>query len=108
MKKVFLIIFIFLMILYLGYGYQKDRSEFSSEKWESDIWGREQMIEDLTRSYDLQNMNSEEILDLLGTNGMVFDSHYIYYIGKSFSGPVLFAISFDENDYVSSYGVIID
>ena len=108
-KYVFLSIIIILIFVVsvIGVNIHNDKV-FSQEKWNSNIWERNKMIDNLTQTYDLYQMSSNDIVDLLGTNGLVENSHFTYYVGKEYSGPVLFSITFDENDYVSGYGIIID
>lgn len=103
-----LIVLLIIIILVLICIREYHKTVFSIEEWEADIWGRYKMIDDLTQTNDLYGMSSAEILQLLGDNGLVEDSHYTYYVGKSFSGPILFNISFDTNDCVSDFGIIAD
>lgn len=106
-KRKILILFILLIIILIIFVYPKER-KFNKEIWNSKIWYRYTMIEDLTKNYNLYEMTPNDILNLLGTNGIVENSHYTYYVGKSFAGPKLFNVSIGDNGYVSSYGIIID
>ena len=81
---------------------------FTQESWNENVFKREKMIDDLLEKYSLQEMDYAQITSLLGTNGIVPDSKIRYYVGKSYIGPVLFSISFDENNKVASYGIMID
>lgn len=110
MKKIIIICLLLSVfsISFLFFLHRDNSIEFSPEQWAADIWKREKMLEDLIQTHHLEQMNDDQIIDLLGTNGIVEGSHITYYIGKTFSGPVLFNISFDKKGYVSTYGVIVD
>lgn len=109
-KRILIMIFILLfnICIFAGCMQKNERKKFSSENWDTNIWGREKMIDSLSEMYDLYQMKYDDIVKILGTNGVIKDSRIIYYIGKSFAGPVLFNISFDENDYVCDFGIIVD
>lgn len=85
-----------------------ERSKFTIERWSKDIYEREYMLNDLMKKYDIGEMSYDEIILLLGTNGVVPNSKIQYYIGKSYIGPILFSITFDEDDTVKSFGKIVD
>ncbi len=80
---------------------------FSKGMWDNCVWLRQYMIDDLTEKYDLCGMSRAEIAELLGQNGLVDGSHEIYYVGKTWCGPVLFALSF-EDGRVKNFGIIVD
>ena len=96
------------VVLACFHYYLTAEREFSVQEWDTDIWHRERMIKSLTEKYNLYGMTDEEIVKLLGKNGLVENSHYIYYVGKSYAGPVIFGISFDDNNKVEHYSVIVD
>ncbi|MBQ2696389.1 MAG: hypothetical protein IJF61_03715 [Clostridia bacterium] len=110
MKKIIIGIILFIVIASFIVVVQvnKNQKTFSPEKWEIDIWEREKMLESLIDTYDLYQMNDKQIVNLLGTNGVVEGTNIVYYVGKTYSGPILFSISFDETGYVSRYGIIVD
>lgn len=78
--------------------------EFTSEKWNQDIWQRERMIDSLNSKYDFVSMKYDQIIELLGENGVSEDSgkdKMIYYTGKgTFIQPFLM-IQFDEDGNVT-------
>ncbi len=111
-KKILVIILILFIIAIVAlscfYYHITAEREFSVQKWDTDIWHRERMVKSLTEKYNLYGMTDEEIVKLLGKNGLVENSHYTYYVGKSYCGPVIFGISFDDNNKVEGYSVIVD
>lgn len=78
---------------------------FSIKRWDTNVYQREWMLSSFLEKYELVGMSSEEVTELLGTNE--FDGNK-YLIGKSYVGPMFFSITFDENDRVKSYGIIVD
>lgn len=111
MKKYIFTFILFIVLIVSSYGFlhiKKNDKLFSTEKWDTEIWEREHMIKDLTENYNFYKMDFEQVLNLLGTNGVVEGSHITYYVGKTYSGPVLFSISFDDRNHVINYDIIID
>ena len=111
MKKYTILICCTLVIIASFYFAINHKSGFSPDKWNSQIWERRQMIDDLTTSYDLSHMTYEDIINLLGTNGIDESTHaegvYIaYFVDKGIADPVLFYISFGKDLIVSNYGLI--
>lgn len=108
LKVMYIIIIVCILICgIIGYGLY-ERNVFTVEKWNRDIYQRKILLDDLTKKYNINAMTYEEVVELLGVNGIVPNSRIQYFAGKSYAGPVLFSISFDENDRVKSYGIIID
>ncbi len=107
-KTIILFIVLFVCGTLILLWHQYNQSQFSVDKWDENIYVREKMLDDLLNSHDLSAMCYDEIVSLLGTNGIVPNSKISYYIGKSYLGAVLFHISFDSNNRVVSYAVIAD
>lgn len=90
--------------------YDKYISYFTPQKWETHQWERVKMIDSLTEQYDLYGMNRAEVLDLLGTTGLVeshvSDTRLCYYAGKGIIDPLLFFVNFNEGGTACDYGII--
>ncbi|MBR6522981.1 MAG: hypothetical protein IKT39_00015 [Clostridia bacterium] len=108
MKKNLIFIFAILVTILTIICIQQQNIEFDKKKWDKDIYNREKMIDDFLLHYDLKSMSYNEVVAILGTSGTVSGSHISYYIGKSYSGPVILSITFDENDMVKSFDKIVD
>lgn len=83
-------------------------NQFTTEKWNNNIYTREKMLENFLENYDLNSMNYDEVIMILGKNGLVEDSKLTYYVGKSIFGPILFHIEFDSSNNVIYFDKIID
>ena len=89
----------------------KNSMEFSKEKWNDSPDQRGYMINDLKSKYDLDTMNKEEVIELLGRRGiqdygdrLEYHFNYIAQIPGVFG---YFEIRFDEKASVKSYRVYI-
>lgn len=112
-KRIFIIILAAVVVFcsvftFIAHG--KYEKIFTPEKWDSNIWKREKMIDNLTEQYDLYQMSYYDVIDLLGTNGLAEsrtneNSCLTYYIGKGIIDPMLFTISFNEKGIVEKYSV---
>lgn len=114
LKKVSLILFIILTIIFLLNGVFTVRmnylKRFSKERWNTNIAHRKYMIEDLVNSYELIGMTKDEVIQLLGKNEMFLSGkdpivgiHYI--IGMGYIDPLILDISLDNFGRVEKYGV---
>lgn len=110
-RRIFVILLalsIFFCSVFAFCAYKKSEQIFTPEKWDSHIWKREKMIDSLTQQYNLYRMNYNEVIELLGTNGLVEsrtkkNSCLTYYIGKGIGDPLLFTIRFNEDKVVIEY-----
>jgi len=81
-----LVIVLALVLCYIFIINSNSPIEFTSEKWNEHIYQRERMIDSLNSNYNLISMNYEQIVELLGTNGIDERSgknEIIYYTGKA-------------------------
>lgn len=114
MKKYIVFISLLMVILFTACFFTNYyNSIFSPTKWNSNIWGRYKMLDDLTEKHTLYGMTYTDIIVLLGNNGIVEASHkensfLQYYIQKTVLGPSLFTFIFDDKGRVVEYSVIID
>ena len=92
------------------YSHYKERRVFTVERWNTNIWEREYMFDDFLTKYELIGMSKNEVIELLGNEGMVGEAgaDFTYYFGKAWSGPVLLTLYFDDMDFVTRYGIIVD
>ena len=98
-----IIVIIILIIIFVNFVHAL--TTFSIEKWNENVYQREWMLNDFLEKYNLVGMSYGEIINLLGSN--YFDGNK-YLIGKSYVGPKFFSITFDKNNKVESYGIIVD
>jgi len=107
-----IIISIIVLVLFLGYKaltvYEYNSHtplEFTPEAWNEHIWQRERMLDSLKSKYDLGSMKYDQIVELLGTNGIADGSgksRMTYYTGKSTAIPQFLSIDFDEDGNVAA------
>lgn len=81
-------------------------TEFTQEKWNEEIEGRYVMINDLLDKYDFGGMRKEDVIDLLGRNGLTEGDHYMEYEmrGGLFKDINLYFV-LDNNDKVAEYAM---
>ena len=86
----------------LIYKTAKDRKVFTYEKWDVDIDKRYKMADSLIRSEVLIGKDKQEVLSILGVNGLKSNSGNTmeYYLNEDTENPKLLIIEFDEEDKV--------
>ena len=106
-KKIILLSTILALVLLAVFVflYTNMLKTFSIERWNENVYQRERMLDDFLEKYDLTGMSYDEVMSILGTNE--FDGNK-YLIGKSYVGPTFFSITFDDDNRVKSYGIIVD
>lgn len=114
--KIIIIISIIVLIIFISYLFftviqnnSHSPIEFTSEKWNEHIWQRERMLDSLNSKYDLKSSNYDQIIELLGENGITEDSgkdKMTYYIGKGTIAQPILEIVFDVDGNVASIMVI--
>jgi hypothetical protein len=81
--------------------------EFSKEKWDTAPYDREPMLDDLQKKYNLNSMNRNQIINLLGTNGMTESEDSIRYeTGGGYLGDKILKFTFDEDGNVVKYDFV--
>lgn len=78
---------------------------FDIDKWNSKYEERYKMLSSLTSQYDLIGMNRDNIIELLGTNGIYTnnDSAIEYYVSRGLGDAMFFGIYFNQHGIVESY-----
>ena len=113
--KVKIIIFVIVIVLLSGFkvfivieDHTHTPIEFTSENWDKNIWQRDRMLDSLNSKYNLVSLNYDQIIELLGTNGVeVLEKNQIkYYIGKGTMIVPSFSIKFDEDGRIISTAIV--
>ena len=107
-KKILLVVIaaIIVIVILLTVKYKIDHT-FTVERWDTKIEKRLYMYDDLMEKYNLIGMTRDQILELLGTNGISPGSDIQYIMGGIFY-PVILHINFDESGKVISANRIFD
>lgn len=101
-KKNFIIVaVVFLAIILLFVVKFKIDSTFSVKRWDTKIEKRFRMYDSLMKKYNLVGMTREEIIALLGTNGICPGTDITYSMGGEV-WPIQLEIYFDEHGKVIS------
>ncbi len=84
------------------YQFNKERKTFTKEKWDRDISNRHRMADSLIRDYIVIGMARDEVIELLGINGIKNNTKNSmeYYIGLETEQPKILIIDFDDEDKV--------
>ena len=111
-KKLFLflisIAIITILVCLLVVSFRSEYSTFSSEKWDTVPSFRYLMFDDFNSKYNLNCMNREDVISILGTNEAYFEENSInYFIQGGFFNKYLW-INFDENSEVLNFQIYID
>ena len=110
-KTLIISVCVAVLILIISFSlnqYFTDRTVFTVDKWNDKIWDREHMFNDFLEKYELIGMTRQEVKEVLGNNGLVYEDDSIYYIGKALLGPVLLRINYNEENLVESYHITVD
>ena len=85
------------------YKMNKDQKKFTTEKWDTDISKRFKMADSLIRSEVLIGKKREDVLSILGINGLKSNSKDTieYYLNLDSDEPKLLIINFDEEEKVT-------
>ena len=106
MKKIFvLIVIIIILFSYTLLIEKNNHIEFNVNDWNSLCEERYKMLSSLTEQYKLIGMNRDEILELLGTNGIYTNNNEVleYYVAKGVGDPLFFGIYFNEQGCAVEY-----
>ena len=83
-----------------------EQQEFNQERWNEYPFKRYTMIKDLNNKYDLESMNRDEILDLLGKNSAVISETSIRYdTGGGYFKDEILQFIFDKAGKVKDIGI---
>lgn len=84
------------------YKVVKDQKTFSCDKWDIDIKKRYRMADNLIRSNTLIGKSKNEVLQILGINGLKSnnDDTMEYYLSQDTENPKLLIVSFDDEEKV--------
>lgn len=122
MKKLLFISIVLLiavfLVNYLSVAIQKDdrnqNFQFTPYYWNAVPEKRIFIVDDLLKNYNLQGMNKNEIIELLGENECLKSKHnsFIYTLGSEnqimFNFSKYLEIRFDSNNNVISYRIYQD
>ena len=86
------------------YKIDKENKKFTKEKWDEDISKRYKMADDLIRSGNLLGALREDVINLLGINGLRSNTKEAieYYLSIDTDCPKLLILEFDEEDKVTN------
>ncbi|MBE7029481.1 MAG: hypothetical protein E7405_04455 [Ruminococcaceae bacterium] len=86
------------------YKVAKDQMTFSCDRWDIDIAKRYRMADNLIRSEALIGKEKDEVLSILGINGLKSntDDSMEYYLNQDTENPKLLIIQFGEDGKVTS------
>lgn len=105
MKKIYAVSLILIIILSLWSLSLGGNSEFNFNEWNNHYEDRYKMIPSLIDNYNLIGMHRDDVINLLGTNGLYTNNDVAleYYVAKGLGDPMFFGIYFDTNGFVINY-----
>ena len=89
------------------YKKEKETRNFTEEKWNEDVSKRYKMADSLIRSERLIGASRQEIIALLGINGLRSNTEESieYYLSLDTESPKLLILEFNEEDKVANCAV---
>ncbi len=88
----------------LIYKYTREQIIFSCDRWDVDINKRFRMADNLIKSNALADLSKDEVLSLLGVNGLKSNTKDCmeYFLNEDEENPKLLIIDFGEDGLVSN------
>jgi len=114
MKKAIIIVLVLAMLGVTGcsliFKAPDESIEFSrevwDEAWDGNVRVRSTMLDDLLEKYDFIGMSKDEVLELLGTNGVLIGEESLgYETGGGYFSDEILSFSIDENGVVRNVGI---
>lgn len=88
----------------LIYKFTREQKNFTCDKWDVDINKRYRMADSLIKSDALMGKDKNEVLSILGVNGLKSNTADTmeYYLSEDTENPKILIITFDEEEKVSN------